>query len=120
LNPIRIFEERTILRRISLRTAQTAILAVMFAVTLSATAEQRQIVSRSSAVYPELAKRMKIAGVVRLDATIDSDGKVLDVKATSGNHMLAPAAEDAVRKWKFTPGQGTSTTQVEVNFAIAQ
>jgi len=118
LNLIRPFETRKNLRRNALRTTQIAVLALMFAFALRASAgDQREIVSRSPAVYPELAKRMKISGMVRIEATIDSEGKVIEAKALSGNRMLESAAEEAVKKWKFAPGTATSTTQVEVNFA---
>jgi TonB family protein len=70
-------------------------------------------------VYPELAKRMKIAGVVEIEAKVDADGKVSEVKTITGNRALAPAAEDAVRKWKFSSGSGEATVQVDVNFALA-
>ena len=70
-------------------------------------------------VYPELAKRMKITGVVKVEATVDADGKVTAVKIVSGNSSLQNAAEDAVRKWKFVAGDGTDTVSVDVNFAMA-
>jgi outer membrane biosynthesis protein TonB len=32
--------------------------------------------------------------------------------------MLAVAAEDAVRRWRFEPGPGVSTVEVSLNFAL--
>ncbi len=63
---------------------------------------------------------MRISGEVKLEATVDAQGKVKDVKAVSGNHMLEVAAEDAVRQWKFEPGDGDATVVVAVNFALNQ
>jgi TonB family protein len=83
-------------------------------------AEERAVKTRVAPVYPELAKRMRISGMVRLEVTVDADGKVLDVKPVSGNHALSVAAEDAVRKWKFVPAAGPSTVDVELNFELAQ
>ena len=83
------------------------VFVMAFTVTIGA-AEERAVKSRVAPVYPELAKRMKIMGVVKVEATVDADGKVTDAKALSGSHTLAPAAEDAVRKWKFAPGDGTA------------
>lgn len=82
--------------------------------------EDRAVKSRVAPVYPELAKRMKIGGVVKVEATVDAEGKVTDVKTVSGNHLLSPAAEDAVRKWKFAPGTENSTVDIDVNFSGAQ
>ena len=72
--------------------------ALLLAMALPARAgDDRAIKTRVSPVYPEIAKRMKIAGVVRIEATVDPQGKVKEVKTVSGNHMLSVAAEDAVR-----------------------
>jgi TonB family protein len=83
-------------------------------------ADDREVKSKVAPVYPELAKRMKITGVVKVEATVDAEGKVTDVKTLRGSHTLSPAAEDAVRKWRFVPGPGTSTVDVDINFAMAQ
>jgi len=57
---------------------------------------------------------------VRLEVTVDAEGKVTDVKKVSGNGMLSNAAEDAVRKWRFESGAGSSTVEVILNFALGQ
>jgi TonB family protein len=61
---------------------------------------------------------MRVEGVVKLSVTVDAEGKVLDVKTVSGNHMLSIAAEDSVRRWKFEAGAGVSTVEVSMNFAL--
>lgn len=63
---------------------------------------------------------MRIGGGVRLEATVDAQGKVKDVKPVSGNHMLEVAAEDAVRQWKLAPGDGDAVVTVSVNFTLNQ
>jgi len=83
-------------------------------------AGDRVIKTRVSPTYPELAKRMKISGIVKLEATVDAEGKVTAVKTVEGNRMLSTAAEDAVHKWRFSTGEGVDTVPVEVNFALAQ
>jgi TonB family protein len=94
-------------------------LLVLLAVSANiARADERAVKSRVAPVYPELAKRMRIAGSVSVQATVDPEGKVTDVKATNGNRLLGGAAEDAVRKWKFAPGEGVSVVTVEINFAL--
>jgi len=79
--------------------------------------DERTVKSRVAPIYPEIAKRMRVEGEVKLEATVDAGGNVTDVKEISGNHILALAAEDAVRKWKFESGSGDSTVIVAVNFA---
>ena len=100
---------------------KAAALGLMMAIALSAgAATERAVKTKVPPIYPELAKRMKISGVVKVEATVDPEGKVTGVKTLTGNSALQNAAEDAVRKWKFVPGQSTETVNVEVNFAIAQ
>jgi TonB family protein len=104
-----------------LRIIQALVLALAVVLSLSAhAADARVIKSKVSPAYPEIAKRMRITGLVKVEATVDADGKVTAVKALSGNSMLSPAAEDAVRKWRFAPAPAESTVEVEVNFALAE
>ncbi len=82
-------------------------------------ADDRAVKQKVPPVYPELAKRMRISGVVKMEATVDAEGKVTAVKTVSGNHALSDAAEDAVRKWKFVPSPAESVVPVEVTFSPA-
>jgi TonB family protein len=96
-------------------------LALIFALAVPArAADDRAVKSRVAPMYPEIAKRMKISGTVKVEATVDVDGKVTDVKTLSGNHLLQNAAEDAVRKWRFAPAAAPSTVDVDLTFALAQ
>ena len=108
-------------RWIAVGTLQISVLGLILAFTLPASAANpRAVKSRVPPVYPEIAKRMKITGAVVLEAVVDAQGKVKDVKEISGNHMLAIAAEEAVRQWKFAPGDGDTSENVEVTFNMAQ
>jgi TonB family protein len=96
-----------------------AALALVAAMAMPAgAADTRAVRSKVSPIYPEVAKRMKVGGEVRVEATVDAQGRVTEVKAISGNHMLTIAAEDAVRKWRFEPGPGDTTVSVEINFTV--
>jgi len=97
---------------------QTVALALLVSFAIPARAGERAIKSRVPPMYPEIAKRMRIEGVVKLSVTVDADGKVTDVKEVSGNHSLAIAAMDAVRKWRFDAGTGVDTLEVSLNFAL--
>ena len=105
-------------RRARIALLQLAALALLSMMALPAHAgDGRAVKTRVAPVYPEIAKRMRIEGEVKLEATVNAEGNVTDVKEVSGNHVLALAAEDAVRKWKFESGSGDSTVIVAVNFA---
>ena len=83
---------------------------------LPAHADDRRVEKRVPPVYPEIARRMRISGIVHVEATVASDGTVTAARATTGNKMLSPAAEDAVKRWKFVPGDGQATVGIDVNF----
>ncbi len=118
-SPVRA--RHTQFRDLATKVFHSAALVLILTVVMPArAADERAIKSRVSPIYPEIAKRMKIAGAVRLEATVDAQGKVKDVKTISGNHMLSVAAEEAVRLWKFVPGSGDTSVSVEVNFAAGQ
>jgi TonB family protein len=75
---------------------------------LPARADDRRVEKRVPPIYPEIAKRMHISGIVHVEATVAPDGSVTAAKATTGNKMLSLAAEDAVKRWKFIPGNSQS------------
>lgn len=103
------------------RAVKAAVLAFLVALALPCrAADVRAVKSRVAPVYPEIAKRMRITGAVKVEATVDAEGKVTDVKALSGNSALVNAAEDAVRKWKFAPGDGVAVVDVTLNFEMSQ
>lgn len=106
------------LRRKGTRLIQAAALVLLVAPAILAKAEDRAVKSRVAPTYPEIAKRMRIEGVIKLSVTVDAEGKVTDVKTLSGNRALSIAAEDSVRKWRFAPGDGVATVEVSINFAL--
>jgi TonB family protein len=109
------------LRRAAVRLMRTAALALIAVLAIPAwTAGERPVKTRISPVYPEIARRLKITGNVRLAVTVDAEGKVTGVTTVSGNRFLSSAAEDAVRKWRFEPGSGAFTVEVSLNFSLSQ
>ena len=54
-------------------------------------------------VYPSIARNAGVAGVVIVEATIGTDGKVIDAKVLRSVPLLDQAALDAVRQWEYAP-----------------
>ncbi len=74
--------------------------------------------------YPLLARQMKVQGSVILKALIGRDGIIQNLRVVSGPHILASAAQDAVRQWHFKPHlEGSEAVETEakitVNFTIS-
>jgi TonB family protein len=66
--------------------------------------------------YPELARKMNITGVVKILVTVAPNGAVKDAKLMGGHPVLATAAIDAVRKWKYEAAAEETAGVVEFRF----
>jgi periplasmic protein TonB len=53
--------------------------------------------------YPPLARQARIQGQVQIDAILDEQGNVIDMKVVSGPPLLYQAALDALKTWKYEP-----------------
>lgn len=82
----------------------------------SAATSDRKVASRVAPNYPELAKKMHIHGVVRVEAVVKANGSVKTTRVLGGNPVFVDAAIEAVAKWKFEPGQGETTEVVQLSF----
>lgn len=56
-----------------------------------------------SPIYPEIAQRARVQGIVILEATIGIDGRVTNARVLRSIPLLDQPALDAVRQWTFTP-----------------
>lgn len=84
-----------------------------------------KLVKQVTPVYPPIAKRAGVSGMVILEAIIDTDGDVGDVKVLRSVPLLDQAAIDAVKQWRFEPGtdQGRPVRMrltVTVRFDVAR
>jgi TonB family protein len=69
--------------------------------------------------YPLLARQMKVQGAVVLQALIGRDGAIQNLRLVSGPQILASAAEDAVRQWRFKPHyQGSEAVETQANITV--
>jgi protein TonB len=79
--------------------------------------------AQSDTSYPLLAQNMNVQGSVVLQAIIGADGIIENIHVLSGPAVLAAAAQQAVREWRFKPvlqnGQPVETkANITVNFTI--
>src|ERR1700682_2525450 len=80
--------------------------------------EERKVVSRIAPFYPEIAKRMQIGGVVKLEVVVRANGRVKATKVLGGSPVLIQAATTAVEKWKFEVAPQETTEVVQVVFDL--
>jgi TonB family protein len=113
---------QTFIRRTAFRLFAAGAALLGLAATLGAEDAKRipsdeamaALVEKVAPEYPALARQLKLTGQVEIQATIQEDGAVGDVTTVSGNPVLAKAAADAVKKWKFKPFK----SKVMSNFTI--
>lgn len=79
------------------------------------------VISRTTPVYPAIARQMGSYGAVLMNVTISPQGSVTAVRVISGATQLRQAAINAVRQWRYKPamlnGQpAESTADVQINF----
>ena len=80
----------------------------------------RKVKTKTPPVYPELARRMSITGVVKVQITVATNGAVKNAKLVGGHPVLASAALDAVKKWRYEASNEETTGIVEFRFDPAQ
>ncbi len=92
----------------------------LFALSLAATAvygqEARKAIVKFTPEYPELARRMQLSGVVKVEVTIAPNGQVKNTRVIGGHPVLVAAVTSAVQRWKFAPGSAETSQTLEFNF----
>ncbi|HEV2348763.1 MAG TPA: energy transducer TonB [Terriglobia bacterium] len=68
--------------------------------------------------YPELALKMHVEGTVKVEAVVDSTGKVNNVIVVSGNPLLKSTVVDCVKQWQYEPAKDTSLVPIDINFKL--
>jgi TonB family protein len=76
----------------------------------------RKVVVHVTPQYPAVAHNMHIAGVVKIVAVVSPNGSVKSVEIKGGHPLLAQAAQNAVREWKWAPAPHESREELEIKF----
>ncbi len=85
---------------------------------------QGLLIKKVQPSYPPLARQARIQGQVLLQAEISKDGTIQNLRLISGHPMLAPAAIEAVKQWRYKPyylnGEPVEVeTQITVIFSLS-
>jgi protein TonB len=97
----------------------------MIRIRVGGNVQAARLIAQPRTPYPPLARQMRVQGTVRLEALINMDGTVEDVRVLSGHPLLVQAALDSVRQWRYEPtllnGEPVGViTTIELNFTLAQ
>jgi TonB family protein len=80
---------------------------------------KRKVKTKVAPAYPELAKRMNVAGKVKIEVIITPDGRVKSTRALGGHPLLVQSCIDAVKEWKFVAAPEETTQVVEFEFSAS-
>jgi TonB family protein len=76
----------------------------------------RKVVSKVVPQYPNLARSMRLQGVVRADVLVAPNGTVKLIEVKGGHPVLVDAAQHALRDWKWEPAPRETHESVELRF----
>lgn len=79
-------------------------------------ASTRKAKNKVTPVYPELARRMRISGVVKVQVTVAPNGTVKNARLVGGHPVLADAVMDVVKRWRYEAGPQETTENLEFRF----
>jgi TonB family protein len=97
--------------------------ATLATLKISQGVSQGLLIKRVQPRYPQNALSMRVQGAVVMEATINKEGNISNLKVVSGDAVLARAAADAVKQWRYKPyylnGEPVEIeTQITVNFKL--
>lgn len=79
------------------------------------------LIKKVEPVYPPPARAARMEGTVKLDAVILKDGTVSEVTVVeSGNPLFERSAINALRQWRFTPGDQDVIMTLTVHFQLSR
>ena len=98
--------------------------AVPQKVRVSSGVAQGNLIHNVRPPYPPLARQARIQGMVVLQAVIGKDGTIQNLRVVSGHPMLAQAALEAVKQWRYKPyflnGEPVDVdTTININFTLS-
>ena len=76
----------------------------------------RKALSNPAPTYPEVAKKLRLVGTVKVQIVIAGDGRIKEKTFIGGHPLLVNAVEETLKNWKYAPSSGETTTQLEFNF----
>src|SRR5260370_39646334 len=76
----------------------------------------RRAKTKVQPAYPELARKMNLSGTVKIEVVVAPNGTVKEARVVGGHPVLAGAALDAAKKWRFEAAAGESSGVIDFKF----
>jgi TonB family protein len=76
----------------------------------------RRAKSKVQPDYPDLARKMNLVGTVKIQVVVAPNGAVKDARIVGGHPVLAGAALDAAKKWRFEPAASETSGIIDFKF----
>lgn len=76
--------------------------------------EARKALTKPAPSYPDVARRLNLAGVVKIEVVVGTDGEIKGTKVIGGHPLLVDATLKALRDWKYE--RAGSETKLELEF----
>ena len=76
----------------------------------------RKVLSSPTPIYPDLAKKMHLTGVVKVTLAVGTDGQIKNAEFQGGHPVLIEAVQMALKNWKYAPASSESKILVEFKF----
>ena len=84
--------------------------------TVAQSASPRKVTTRIAPGYPQLAREMRLKGVVSLEVVVRPNGSVKSTKVLGGTPVFVRPGIDAVQQWKFEVSLNETRERVQLNF----
>jgi TonB family protein len=81
---------------------------------------RRTLLEHATPPCPALARSMGVAGTVKMEALVAPDGSVKTVDVLGGHPVLAQAATNAVRRWRWEKAPHETREVVQIKFSPAE
>jgi TonB family protein len=117
--PLNAKEQLTMCEKLKMKKMAAS---MVLAMVLSATAvnlaaqEGRKVLSNPTPAYPEIAKRLRLEGVVKVQVVIGTDGRIKETNVVGGHPLLVTSVEETLKNWKYAPASSETTALLEFRF----
>lgn len=98
------------------RRVAALISLIALTVAVSFAQQGRKPISSPAPEYPDIARKMNLTGVVKIEVLIGTDGEIKATNVVGGHPILVDAAEKALKKWKYPPASSETKALLEFKF----